>query len=151
MRSPAFAAAVVSVLLASCASAPVVVNYRPSGGELPLPAEAGAITVNRFIDDRGEPPRWLGAIRGGFGNPLKTLEIDETVAAMVQTAFAEGIRARGGAAPSGARRFEIRGVVKRLDCNQVVRRVRSRSRWSRSPRAANASGEATRAISSTGR
>jgi hypothetical protein len=82
----------------------------------------GNLVVQRFIDDRGEPPRWLGAIRGGFGNPLKVIETDEPVAVVVQTAFTEGVRARGAAGSAAAKRFEIRGTIKKLDCSQYVRR-----------------------------
>jgi len=113
---------VLAVLLSSCASAPVVVNYRASATAAAFPAAAGNLVVQRFVDDRGEPPRWLGAIRGGFGNPLKVIETDEPVAAVVQTAFTEGVRARGAAGSATAKRFEIRGTIKKLDCSQYVRR-----------------------------
>jgi len=51
--------------------------------------------VGTFVDARGEPANWLGAIRGGFGNPLKNLESDRPVADIVGAAFADGLRARG--------------------------------------------------------
>lgn len=110
------------LLLSACATTPVTVNYKPSGALEPFPASAGKVSVARFIDDRGEPPRWLGAIRGGFGNPLKVLETEEPIAVMVQAAFAEGVRARGGAPGSIPAKVELRGSIKKLDCSQYVRR-----------------------------
>jgi uncharacterized lipoprotein YajG len=112
----------LAALLSACATSPVVVNYRPSPTSSALPAEAGYLVVSRFVDDRGEPPKWVGAIRGGFGNPLKVIEVDESASVVVQTAFAEGVRARGAAGTSGAKRFEVRGTIKKLDSSQYVRR-----------------------------
>ena len=115
-------AALVAVLfvLASCQSTnPVKMSYSapPSATQL----GSGDVGAGRFVDDRGEPAKWLGAIRGGYGNPLKVLEVDDSVAAMVQGAFAQGIKARGGAGDAG-KRYEVRGSIKKFDCSQYVRR-----------------------------
>jgi uncharacterized lipoprotein YajG len=77
--------------------------------------------VGSFTDQRGEPANWLGAIRGGFGNPLKNLESDRPVSALVQAAFADGLRARGVKTDESSP-FQISGVIRKLDCNQYVRR-----------------------------
>jgi len=78
--------------------------------------------VGSFIDQRGESPTWLGSIRGGYGIPLKTLDATPSVSSLVQTAFAEGLHARGFKASGGVRTYQIAGVIKTLDCNQYVRR-----------------------------
>lgn len=107
--------------LAGCGTTPVVMSYQQSSTMNKFPASAGRVAVEGFIDQRGEPPKWLGAIRGGFGNPLKVLETEEPVAKIVQAAFAEGVRARTGAGHSAAQ-YEIRGTIRKLDCSQYVRR-----------------------------
>ena len=105
--------------LAACSTTPVAVTYKAPPTAVPLTAQASATSAGRFSDDRGEPPKWLGAIRGGFGNPLKVLEAEQTAAQMVQAAFNEGLRARGARTPS---KYELTGSIRKLDCSQYVRR-----------------------------
>jgi hypothetical protein len=78
------------------------------------------IAVGTFVDQRGEPATWIGAIRGGYGNPLKHLETNQPVSVLVQMAFADGLRARG-VNPETAAPMQIAGVVRKLDCNQLMR------------------------------
>lgn len=75
-----------------------------------------------FIDQRGEPATWLGAIRGGYGNPLKNLESDRPVAELVKAAFVDGLRARGIDVEGAGAAYQLGGVIRKLDCNQYVRR-----------------------------
>jgi hypothetical protein len=116
------AASAAALVLAACGTTPVAMNYQAAGSTSKFATGTGEVAVEAFVDDRGEPPRWLGAIRGGFGNPLKVLETDETVAKMVQVAFAEGVRVRAQPSSRNAGQYEVRGVIKKLDCSQYVRR-----------------------------
>lgn len=81
---------------------------------------AQPVAVGRFTDDRGKPANYLGAIRGGFGNPLKNLETERPVSELVTGAFGDALRARGVAV--GGSELRLVGSIKRLDCNQYVRR-----------------------------
>lgn len=108
------------VTLAGCGTTPVAINYKAPATAQQFTGASAATSAGRFSDDRGEPPKWLGAIRGGFGNPLKVLEVEEPVAQMVQTAFSEGLRARGAAKDNA--KYELVGTIKKLDCSQYVRR-----------------------------
>lgn len=57
------------------------------------PATVSALDV---VDQRGEPdPTWYGAIRGGYGNPLKTLHSDKPINATVRDAFEAALVTRG--------------------------------------------------------
>jgi hypothetical protein len=112
--------AALALLLAACGTTPVAMNYQ-TAGVMPFATSTPAVTVAGFVDSRGEPANWLGAIRGGFGNPLKTLETQEPVAKMVQMAFADGVRARSRG-QNGRNPVEVRGTVRKLDCSQYVRR-----------------------------
>jgi hypothetical protein len=64
----------------------------------------------------------LGAIRGGYGNPIKKLESERPVAELVKAAFSEGLRARGIPVDEDAAQNHITGIIKKLDCSQYVRR-----------------------------
>ena len=118
--------AFASVLLfGACSTTSVPLTYAP-GADAPKAAAAGArVAAVTFTDHRDEPPTYLGAIRGGFGNPLKTLESDRPVADVVQAAFVDGLKARGvatgGASVAGG--FRLTGRVLQLDANQVARRL----------------------------
>ncbi|WP_285672283.1 hypothetical protein [Paralimibaculum aggregatum] len=79
--------------------------------------------LGSLADTRGHGAHWLGAIRGGLGNPLKTLETAGPVGAVVRAAIAAGLAARGMAATAGtaaAGRPSI--TILRFDCNQVARK-----------------------------
>ena len=80
--------------VAGCVTDTVSLGYKPSAAI--AAANSGVvISVGTFVDQRGETPTWIGAVRGGYGNPVKTLQTDKPVATLVQTAFADGLRARG--------------------------------------------------------
>lgn len=85
-------------------------------------SSAQNVTVGTFLDQRSVPPNWLGAIRGRVGQPLKNLESDRPIAELVKIAFTDGMRARGIAIDGSSGLFQISGVIKKLECNQLVRR-----------------------------
>jgi hypothetical protein len=88
----------------------------PAGAVSPTPL----ISVGAFADSRG--PRadadWLGAIRGGFGNRLKTLRTQQPMSQVVQDAYADGLRARGVFAERGQGKFVLEGTIEKLDCSE---------------------------------
>ena len=108
-------------LLAACSTTNVGLKYAPQAAVKKVANAAPSVTIGDFLDQREDASNWLGAIRGGYGNPLKNLEADRPVAEMVKAAFSEALRARG-INIGEAGRNQITGVVKRLDCNQYVRR-----------------------------
>ena len=57
-------------------------------------------------------------IRGGYGNPLKTLEATQSISVLMQTAFSDGLRARGLQSSNAG--YQISGVIKKFDCSQLV-------------------------------
>lgn len=112
-------AAATLVLLAGCGTTAVGLKYAPPAAVQRV-ATAVTVQVGSFADQRGEPPTWLGAIRGGFGNPLKNLESERPVVELVGEAFADALKARGNTVGGGG--LQLSGVVRKLDCNQIVRR-----------------------------
>jgi hypothetical protein len=77
----------------------------------------GAVT-----DRRENEPRSLGAIRNGYGGALKSLETAVPVADVIKTAFENGLKARGLAAPPGKGKYRLDVNVLKFDCSQYVRR-----------------------------
>jgi uncharacterized lipoprotein YajG len=113
---------VCACVVGGCSTTRGSLTYSPAVAV--VPADQGLFThvaVGSFVDQRGETATWIGAIRGGYGNPLKVLEVAPSVSAAVQDAFTAGLRARGFAV-SGGTSYQISGVIKKLDCSQYVRR-----------------------------
>jgi uncharacterized lipoprotein YajG len=109
------------IALGACGTTSVGLKYAPPAA-VSKAASSNPVQVGTFTDSRGEPANWLGAIRGGFGNPLKTLESDKPVSEIVSAAFADALRARGVAVDQGASAARVTGTIKRLDCIQIARR-----------------------------
>jgi uncharacterized lipoprotein YajG len=115
-----FAIAICS--LTACGTTSVGLKYTADSPVAQASPTAPPLTVGTFVDQRGKPGNYLGAIRGGFGNPLKTLESDRPVGELVKAAFSDGLRARGAVVESASSQNQISGTIRRLDCNQYVRR-----------------------------
>ncbi len=115
-------AALVIVSLTACGTTSVGLKYTPPPTLTKASPSAQSLMVGTFLDSRGQPANWLGAIRGGFGNPIKNLESDRPVAEIVKAAFSDGLRARGVTIDEAAAQNQITGTIKKLDCNQIVRR-----------------------------
>jgi uncharacterized lipoprotein YajG len=107
------------LLLAACGTTATQLHYAPTVAVAP---GGGRAVVGPVTDQRGETdPNWLGAVRGGFGNPLKVLRGDQPAAAMVRQAFSDGLQARGMLASSAAGTRELRIVVRQLDVDRMAR------------------------------
>ena len=109
-------------LLSACSTTSVGLKYSPTESVSKVAATAPPVFLGTFLDQRGVRQNWLGAIRGGFGNPLKNLESDRPVAELVRTAFSDGLRARGVTIDQTSAQYQITGVIRTLDCSQYVRR-----------------------------
>ena len=76
--------------LSACSTTNVGLNYTAPPTVSRAAANAQPVTVGTFIDQRNEKPNWLGVIRGGFGNHVKTLESSQPAVELVQTASGVG-------------------------------------------------------------
>lgn len=106
--------------LGGCSTSSVALTYKPTTTIVPIVSN-NSVSVGSFADNRGESATWFGAIRGGFGSPIKVLEATPSISALVQSAFSQGLRDRGVEVSRSGHR-QIAGVIKKLDCDQYERR-----------------------------
>lgn len=112
--------------LAACGTTQMPLNYTPQTTVTRAPEaqpiiDVGPVTVSRRSGR--EDPYWIGTIRGGYGNPIRSLSSDVPVDQVVARAVRDGLRARGlltaeGSAPQ--RRLVV--DVTQFDANQYARR-----------------------------
>ncbi len=116
----AFIAATAALCSFGCTTNTVTLSYVGAGTAKPAVAPAVHVSVGDFSDNRHEPSQWIGAIRGGYGNPLKKLETDKPVAELVKEAFRQALIARGLYASDG--QVVVSGWIDRLDGDQYARK-----------------------------
>ena len=105
---------------AACSTTAVTLPYAPTAAV--QTAARPTVAVVAVTDVRAEKdPTWIGAIRGGYGNPLKNVTTVRPVRDEVEAAFRDALTARGLLAPGGAA-YRLDVEVKRLSCNQLARR-----------------------------
>lgn len=115
----ALAAAVTFVAAPAHASDHVVeLTYAAPGGAV---QGQPSIAIGDVTDGREHDRTWLGAIRGGFGNPVKVLHTQGPVSNAVGAAVRDGLAARNLGISDGAR-YRLNVHVVQFDCNQYVRR-----------------------------
>ncbi len=108
------------LVLGACSTNKVGLKYEAPAGVTPADPDSKPIAVGQFADARGDDPNWIGAIRGGFGNPIKTLVADQPVANIVRQAFHDGLRARQFTV-SDTGTSQISGTIRQLNSLQVAR------------------------------
>lgn len=111
----AFATLAVSAQVAEARDYPVALTY-----VAPADVQQGAPTIvfGDVVNQRERGENWLGAIRGGYGNPLKVLVTEQPVHEVVAQAFRDALAARGMATEQGPHRLNLRVI--RFDCNQFI-------------------------------
>ena len=114
-------ATLVVLFLSGCSTNTVHLTYNTSVVASQQAVTASSVEILSVSDSRKHASNWLGAIRGGFGNPLKTLTTDVPVKNVVENAFTAALKARGLLASTGGV-YGMQVVVNQFDCNQYVRR-----------------------------
>jgi uncharacterized lipoprotein YajG len=108
-------------LLTGCETSQVNLSYDPSGVKAVPATATNSVELISVADRRKHAANWLGAIRGGYGNPLKTLETVIPVKDLVAKAYEDGLKARGLFASNNGK-FGVKINVVQFDCNQYARR-----------------------------
>ncbi len=110
-----------ALALGACSTHQVPMDYDAAAVAKPASATP-TVEVISVDDARKYKGAHLGAIRGGYGNALKTLEATQPVKDVVRKAFTDGLAARGMLSRAGASQYGMEITVDRLDCSQLVRR-----------------------------
>ncbi|HET6207578.1 MAG TPA: hypothetical protein VFD98_12270 [Terracidiphilus sp.] len=110
-------------LMVGCSTTSTTLRYEPvapikAGQEAKPVAVVGTITDLRHEED----PRWFGAIRGGFGNPLKKLTGDVPMNESVARSLSAALEARGLLGSSDGALVRVEGSIQVLDCNYYFNR-----------------------------
>jgi hypothetical protein len=114
---------VATLILQGCASTHIVsVEYEPSVAVSPIGALEEGVRVGAFQDKRGTDSRWIGAIRGGYGNVLKRLVTHQPTTDVVREALIAGLRARSVELSSNGGAVSIEGEILKLDCSYYFNR-----------------------------
>lgn len=111
----------LSLLLSACSTHLVPIKYEPSRA-IVTPDKIAPVASVHATDNRNAGHDWVGAIRGGYGNPIKKLRTSEPIGDVVTAAFVEALRARRmlGTADSSNKAVEI-SIVK-FDCSYYFNR-----------------------------
>ena len=110
------------LFMGGCSSTTVDLPYSNTAAQSQTAAAASnSVKILSVVDRRKHDPHWLGAIRGGFGNPLKTLTTDMPVSTVVERAFTSALDSRGLLAPTVGD-YGLQVIVNQFDCNQYARR-----------------------------
>ena len=100
----------LALLVGACVSSEVDVGYKAPAVR-PDAAANPVVAVGRFGDTRKFESTYLGAIRGGFGNPLKKLFTPVPVSEVVAQSFRDGLTARGLLSAASDAPYTLSGVV----------------------------------------
>jgi len=98
------------------------VKYQPTDLVPTSASREISAVVGAFADDRGTDANWLGAIRGGYGNPLKKLYTDRPVSEVVEQAFSDALKARKLLGERQNAKVEITGEIIKFDCSYYFNR-----------------------------
>ncbi|MBN9562936.1 MAG: hypothetical protein J0H14_19750 [Alphaproteobacteria bacterium] len=115
------AAAMAALSVCGCTQG-VSLAYSPSASPAKVDGPPTIANVSTLDRRNEQDPTWIGAIRGGFGNPLKVLHLSSPLAETVTKAFREALAARGLLAPGGQGNFDLSVTVPKFQSTQMVRR-----------------------------
>jgi len=73
-------------------------------------------------DNRGTDGNWLGAIRGGYGNRLKTLRTDQSTDVVVQKMYLDALEKSSLLSDVSGAPFTLKVVITKFDCSYYFNR-----------------------------
>lgn len=125
MRATGLLPCMVAILLLSgCGSREFAMPYSPTQPLAgPQSPGGGSVAVAQVTNQRAtgrEDPNWIGTIRGGYGNPLHTLNANQPIDRVVRQGFTEALSQRG-LLSSGEPNVEMLVTIRQFDANRYVR------------------------------
>ena len=110
----------LSVLLSACSTNLVPIKYEPSRPII-QPGKISPIASVHSTDNRSTGDNWVGAIRGGFGNPIKKLRTSEPISEVVTAAFVDALRVRNMLGTPGSSSKAVEISIVKFDCSAFFR------------------------------
>ena len=110
-------------ILQGCASIQMVsIEYEPTVPVTPVCDLIQPVKLGVFDDARGTDSRWVGVVRGGYGNILYRLASDEPTSEVIRKAMAKALSSRSVIISSNAAALTVEGEIVKLDCNYFFNR-----------------------------
>ena len=109
--------------LFGCSTTTTNLRYEPVDPIKVQPGAKPVAAVGTITDLRkGEDPHWFGAIRGGFGNPLKKLAGETPMNQNVARVLSDALAQRHLLASADDAVVRVDGTIQVLDCNYYYNR-----------------------------
>jgi len=112
---------IVSIcIMSGCSTHMTKVTYKGNG----VSTNEFVPLINKVIvsDERGTDSNWLGAIRGGYGNRLKTLKTEEPTKIVVEKMFQDALNKSNLLSSSAESPYKIKVVITKFDCSYYFNR-----------------------------
>lgn len=123
MRAISVPASILIALASTgCSTHMSTLKYTPPKGGVSNAPQATSIALGAVTDERGTDSNWLGAIRGGYGNPLKKLRTDKPTSEAVAGVIVEALRARNILGTVESSKTAIDVSITKFDCSYYVNR-----------------------------
>lgn len=114
--------AVSSVLFLSACSTHMIPLKYDASDEIEVSNNAPLVSSTSVSDARKTDSNWLGAIRGGYGNPLKKLRTDKPTDEAVNDVLVSALKARNmlGTAETSNKILDV--SIEKFDCSYYFNR-----------------------------
>jgi len=108
------------ISISGCSTHMTKVDYEGAGSTYhDNPSSINNVVVT---DQRGTDSNWLGAIRGGYGNVLKTLKTEQSTDIVVDKMYTDALSKSGILSDSKDAPYELRVVITKYDCSYYFNR-----------------------------
>lgn len=120
MKELVFCTLLVSLVLTGCSTHMSKVEYKGTGSRFSESQDKVDQVV--VTDQRGTDSNWLGAIRGGYGNRLKTLRTEESTDIIVHKIYTDALAKSGILTDSKEAPYKLQVVITKFDCSYYFNR-----------------------------
>lgn len=122
MHRPCWIVLLAVLVGSGCSTHRLPVTYLgyPEGSVVPDPV--ATVALARVTDNRDAGADWLGAIRGGYGNVVKSLRTEKPVEAVVTDVYRDALQARRLLDEPDSATYALHVDLQKLDCSYYFNR-----------------------------
>jgi uncharacterized lipoprotein YmbA len=110
----------IVITLAGCSTHSTKITYEGDGGG--IERSEPLISQVVVVDKRGTDSDWLGAIRGGYGNRLKTLRTDRSTDVVIDEIYTNALTQAGIYGQNKNAPFQLNVDINKFDCSYYFNR-----------------------------